>query len=152
MRIAVLEDDPTQADTVQQWLLAAGLQVSVHGLSRDLMRDNGRESFDLYLLDWIVPDITGKEVLTWLRNTPIDMTDKEFELAVFLFNNIGSLISRGHLLESVWGGSAEVATRTIDTHVSRVQSKLALRGIFWWTHWKACQLAWSRSIVQGALP
>ena len=44
-----------------------------------------------------------------------------------LFRNIGRLLSRGHMLEAVWGRTANLATRTVDTHVSRVRSKLNLR-------------------------
>ena len=58
---------------------------------------------------------------------PVELTDKEFELAVFLFRNLGRLLSRGHMLEAVWGQTANLATRTVDTHVSRVRSKLNLR-------------------------
>src|SRR5258708_36010053 len=32
------------------------------------MRQAGRESFDLFMLDWQGPDISGTEVLSWLRN------------------------------------------------------------------------------------
>ena len=57
----------------------------------------------------------------------VEMTDKEFELAAFLFRNLGRLLSRGHLLEAVWGRNPDLATRTVDTHISRVRSKLNLR-------------------------
>ena len=56
----------------------------------------------------------------------IDMTSKEYELTIFLFKNLGRVISRGHLLEMVWGTSAQVNTRTIDTHISRLRTKLGL--------------------------
>jgi len=46
---------------------------------------------------------------------------------VILFRNIGRLMSRGHLQESVWGRSGDLATRTVDTHVSQVRKKLDLR-------------------------
>jgi len=58
------------------------------------------------------------------HDKPVEMTSKEFELTVFLFKNLGRVISRGHLLEMVWGTSAEVNTRTIDTHISRLRNKL----------------------------
>jgi len=57
----------------------------------------------------------------------IELTPKEFDLAVVLFRNIGRLMSRGHLQESVWGRSGDLATRTVDTHVSQVRKKLDLR-------------------------
>ncbi|MCG8429443.1 MAG: response regulator transcription factor [Chromatiales bacterium] len=60
------------------------------------------------------------------NDTPIDLTEREFKLAIMLFNNIGRLISRDHLLETVWGISTQVATRTVDTHVSRLRQKLGL--------------------------
>jgi DNA-binding response OmpR family regulator len=56
----------------------------------------------------------------------IELTQKDFDLAVFLFRNVGHLVSRGHILESVWGRSADLNTRTVDTHVSRLRSKLGL--------------------------
>lgn len=62
-----------------------------------------------------------------LDGVPLELTEMEFDLALFLFRNIGRLLSRGHLLEAVWGRSAAVATRTVDTHISRVRSKLQLR-------------------------
>ena len=57
----------------------------------------------------------------------VDLTPKEFELTVTLFRNIGRLLSRGHLQETVWGRSGDLATRTVDTHVSQVRKKLDLR-------------------------
>ena len=36
-------------------------------------------------------------------------------------------MSRGHLQETVWGRSGDLATRTVDTHVSQVRKKLDLR-------------------------
>jgi DNA-binding response OmpR family regulator len=57
----------------------------------------------------------------------IELTPKEFDLTATLFRNIGRLLSRGHLQEAVWGRSGELATRTVDTHVSQVRKKLDLR-------------------------
>lgn len=207
MRIALLEDDVVQSTTLAVWLREAGHDVHTYVSARDLKRDVGRESFDVFLLDWMLPEQSGEEVLHWLReqrgeSVPIifitarkaeedivaalsagaddymvkpirraemlsriaavwrrsqprsreldivdhppyrfeitahralrngeavELTEKEFNLAVFLFRNLGRLLSRGHLLEAVWGRNASVATRTVDTHVSRVRSKLELR-------------------------
>ena len=57
----------------------------------------------------------------------IDMTQKEFHLALLLFRNIGRPLSRGHIREEVWGHDSDVPSRTMDTHVSRVRTKLNLR-------------------------
>jgi DNA-binding response OmpR family regulator len=57
---------------------------------------------------------------------PLRLTDKEYALAEFLFANVGELLSRKHLLEAVWGLRADVKTRTLDTHMSRLRTKLGL--------------------------
>jgi DNA-binding response OmpR family regulator len=62
-----------------------------------------------------------------LHQVPVKLTSKEYELALLLFQNVGRLFSRAHLMEKVWGVSAELNTRTVDTHISRVRSKLAIR-------------------------
>lgn len=56
----------------------------------------------------------------------VELTNKEFELALLLFRNPGRLLSRSYLLENVWGTSAELSTRTVDTHISRVRNKLGI--------------------------
>lgn len=56
----------------------------------------------------------------------VELTEREFDLVVFLFRNVGRLLSRGYILENVWGTNPDLSTRTIDTHVSRCRSKLGL--------------------------
>ncbi|MCU7796574.1 MAG: response regulator transcription factor [Candidatus Thiodiazotropha sp. (ex Semelilucina semeliformis)] len=56
----------------------------------------------------------------------VEMTEKEFQLAWMLFSNIGRLLSRDHLLESIWGFGPGLMTRTVDTHISRLRRKLLL--------------------------
>lgn len=57
----------------------------------------------------------------------VELTQKEFELASYLFQNHGKLLSRVHLLEKLWGLHADIDTRTVDTHISRVRRKLAIK-------------------------
>ena len=54
----------------------------------------------------------------------ITLTDKEFELAVFLFQHLGRVFSRGHLLDAIWRGQHSTSTRTVDTHISRLRKKI----------------------------
>ena len=56
----------------------------------------------------------------------VRLTDKEFELAYFLFRNLGRLLTREQILASVWGYETDVNTRTVDTHISRIRKKLHL--------------------------
>jgi DNA-binding response OmpR family regulator len=206
VRIAILEDDPDQLALIKRWVNEDGHDVHAFHDGRETMKQAGRESFDLFILDWQVPDVSGAEVLKWLRanvsrsvpvlfvtvrdseqdivfaleqgaddymvkpvrrqellarmhallrraypreeqkqlsfppfeidtqrneisrdGAKVDLTPKEFELTVALFRNLGRLMSRGHLQETVWGRSGDLATRTVDTHVSQVRKKLDLR-------------------------
>ena len=60
-------------------------------------------------------------------SVPVTMTQKEFQLALLLMGNIGKALSRSDIREAVWGRNSEVPSRTLDTHVSRVRTKLGLR-------------------------
>jgi DNA-binding response OmpR family regulator len=62
----------------------------------------------------------------------IELTQREFDLASFLFRRQGRIVGRGALLENVWNLSAAVSTRTVDTHVSRLRRKLDLNGENGW--------------------
>ena len=68
----------------------------------------------------------GKRTIT-VSGEPVTLTDKDFELATFMFQNIGRLLSRDFLLERVWGISMDINTRTVDTHVSRLRRKLNIK-------------------------
>jgi DNA-binding response OmpR family regulator len=62
-----------------------------------------------------------------VRGEPVELKNREYELALFLFQNIGRLLSRGHLHEAVWGVGIEALSRSLDTHISRLRTKLDLR-------------------------
>ena len=205
MRVAVLDDDEAQLELGRYAL--EGMGHDFHGFAdgKTLLRALRRESFDLLILDWQLPDISGIDVMHWARQNleervpilfvtnrsaesdvieglsagaddfmvkpirvgeltarvnallrraypqrgggefvidryrfdpataqisigeqSVVLKQKEFDLAVFLFKNIGRLLSRKHLLEAVWGIEAEVSSRSLDTHVSRLRMKLGL--------------------------
>lgn len=67
-------------------------------------------------------DQQNREIL--LQGKAIELTQKEYELACYMFQHPGRLLSRVHLLEAIWGFQAEIDTRTVDTHVSRLRRKL----------------------------
>lgn len=62
-----------------------------------------------------------------MNGKQIDVTHKEFYLALLFFRNIGRPLSRAFIHESVWVRETAVPSRTMDTHVSRVRNKLQLR-------------------------
>jgi len=205
MHVAILEDDIDQAALLRQWLTAAEHTVEHFPDADSFLRAVSHESFDLYILDWLLPKSSGLGVLKQLRardpdgvpvlfvtvrddedcivealhagaddymikpvrrsetlarvealarrrlktpaesisvqpyeldleqhqlfmnGEPLALTTREFELASFLFRRLGQIVSRAHLLETVWGaGHSAMHTRTVDTHISRLRRKLRL--------------------------
>ena len=61
-----------------------------------------------------------------VRGAAAGLTAREFDLACLLFDNAGSALSRTYLLDALWGYGANVSTRTLDTHISRIRTKLQL--------------------------
>ena len=62
----------------------------------------------------------------------IELTQREYELAWYLFRRQGRIVSRDALLENVWNLAGDVSTRTVDTHISRLRKKLGLSGENGW--------------------
>lgn len=56
----------------------------------------------------------------------IELTTKDFDLALLFLFNLGRLISRAQIHESVWNSEGCATSRTVDTHVSRIRTKLGL--------------------------
>lgn len=61
-----------------------------------------------------------------LHGETLALKNLEYELALFMFRNAGRLLSRAHLREAVWGERSEAPSRSLDTHVSRLRTKLQL--------------------------
>jgi DNA-binding response OmpR family regulator len=54
----------------------------------------------------------------------VSLTPKEYDLLLALIRRDGACITRTELLTEVWGYSAEVMSRTVDTHVAELRRKL----------------------------
>ena len=59
---------------------------------------------------------------------PVRLTRREFELLHYLVANRNRVLSRGRLLERVWGHEQFVETRSVDVHVGRLRTKLGSAG------------------------
>jgi DNA-binding response OmpR family regulator len=207
MRIGILEDEPALAEQLERLLSAEGHSCFVFHSGQRLIGFLSRETVDILILDWNVPDISGLEIIRWARkeraghppilvltartaeedivtalkagadeyvvkpvqppvllariealcrraypeppptrlqrfgdyifdtradavitcDTPIQLTAKEFALALMLFRNLNRTLSRSYIFASIWGSSPDLQTRTLDAHVSKVRTKLGLR-------------------------
>jgi DNA-binding response OmpR family regulator len=54
----------------------------------------------------------------------IDLSPREFELLEVLISNRNIALSRDKLLELAWGYDYAGETRTVDTHIQKLRSKL----------------------------
>lgn len=59
-----------------------------------------------------------------LHDRLVPVTSKEFELLYVLAQNSETVVSRKELMAKVWGSNWACTSRTIDTHVSSLRSKL----------------------------
>lgn len=211
MNIAILEDDPAEAELVRQTLVQGGHVCRHFDTGAALIEALRQQHFDLLVLDWILPDMTGHQVLDWVRanlgrqvlvlilssrsleehvvlglmaggddymvkparraeltarvhalsrrlpapetaparapsewleagpyrfhkrlrtaqlhGAAVELKPKEFDISWLLFANAGGIVSRDTLVEQVWARDL-VTSRTLDTHMSLVRTKLALR-------------------------
>jgi len=90
-----------------------------------MRRRGGRSAETLQTFGSFVFDTTQETVHA--HGESVQLTAKEFQLALLLFRNVSRPLSRSYLLETVWNRSADIQTRTLDSHVARLRAKLNLR-------------------------
>jgi len=95
MRIALLEDDPVQAGLLMQTLTAAGHDCHPFSKGGALVHALRRQTFDLLVLDWVVPDMSGEEVLRWVRESCSDQLPVIFITARSRESDITSILDAG---------------------------------------------------------
>ena len=55
---------------------------------------------------------------------PVPLPLKEFDLLEYLLRNAGRVLTRGQLIDRVWGSDYVGDTKTLDVHVKRLRAKL----------------------------
>lgn len=75
-----------------------------------------------YQFDDLIIDIDRHEVR--LKNDPIRLKPKEYELLEFLARHRGIALSRELVLERVWGWSFDGNSRTVDVHIRWLREKI----------------------------
>lgn len=99
----------------------AELVARINALARRTNPDNDKE-----LLTYGPFQINTQQRAIKLHGEPLTLTDKDFDLTLFLFQNQGRLLTRDMLLERVWGMASDINTRTVDTHMSRLRRRMGL--------------------------
>ena len=61
-----------------------------------------------------------------VNGKPVVLTKKEIEILWLFATNPGRVYTRDHLLENIWGYEYFGDTRTVDTHIKRIRTKLNL--------------------------
>jgi two-component system response regulator RegX3 len=59
-----------------------------------------------------------------VRGEEISMPLKEYELLEFLVRNAGRVLTRGQLIDRVWGADYFGDTKTLDVHIKRIRSRI----------------------------
>jgi len=59
-----------------------------------------------------------------VNGQPVPMPLKEFELLEFLMRNSGRVLTRGQLMDRVWGSNYVGDGKTLDVHIKRIRSKI----------------------------
>jgi two-component system response regulator RegX3 len=59
-----------------------------------------------------------------VRGTPVSLPLKEFELLELLMLNAGRVLTRGQIIDRVWGSDYFGDTKTLDVHIKRLRSKI----------------------------
>ncbi len=66
---------------------------------------------------------TGRHLVTF-KDTPIELTKREFDLLQFLLEHKGMVVSREMLLENVWGYDFEGQTNAVDVYIRFLRGKI----------------------------
>ncbi|WP_214828718.1 response regulator transcription factor [Exiguobacterium algae] len=57
------------------------------------------------------------------NGNPLRLTNKEYELLLFMWKHLGEALDRNRLLDEVWDYEFVGDTRTVDTHVKQLRDK-----------------------------
>lgn len=68
--------------------------------------------------------IDDSAFVAYIDGTPLELTLKEFELLSYLYQNSGRVLTRDQLLNAIWGYDYLGDSRTVDSHIARLRTKL----------------------------
>lgn len=210
IRILVVEDDPAIAGQISRGLIACGYATGWAGDGQSALDACNRDAFDAIVLDRMLPDMSGVDVLGALRRAgraapvlmlsalgsvqdrvdglvagaddylakpfdmielsarvaaicrrapragavpedggdvaigrlrldaashrvllgdkAIDLNRKQFSLMVYMMRHADRVVTRGMLIENVWGYAFDPATNIVESNLSRLRARLQMLG------------------------
>ena len=84
--------------------------------------DQGEDDENLLSAGTVRMDIERHAV--HVRGELVNMPLKEYELLEFLLRNAGRVLTRGQLIDRVWGTDYFGDTKTLDVHIKRIRSRI----------------------------
>ena len=72
--------------------------------------------------------LDGEKHMVYVKDEPVDLTFKEYELLKLLIQNQGIVMSRDVIMERIWGIDFEGESRTLDVHIKTLRQKLKNAG------------------------
>lgn len=69
-------------------------------------------------------EVDGGRRLATIEGAEVDLSPLEFDLLEALARGNGAVVSRTELLKNVWGYRSTIESRTVDTHVAKLRSKI----------------------------
>lgn len=70
--------------------------------------------------------IAPEEYMVYLKDQPVVLAKKEFELLNYLASKPGRVFLRNEILNKIWGNEVIVGDRTIDVHIRKIRQKLGI--------------------------
>lgn len=92
-----------------------------------LRRRNEVEDFDEAILEGGRVRMDVDRHTVEVDGEAVPMPLKEFELLELLMRNPGRVLTRGQLIDRVWGSDYFGDTKTLDVHIKRIRSKIELQ-------------------------
>jgi DNA-binding response OmpR family regulator len=108
----------------------AELTARIHALSKRLRHveaDQPNQSAPGHVIEVGVFRLDTQLKRASIRGKTVELKPKEFDIAAMLFQNIGQLLTRERIMAEVWGRELVMTSRTLDTHMSQVRTKLQLK-------------------------
>lgn len=95
----------------------------VRAVMRRLGREQGESESERSLsFDGIVIDPLSRVVI--VKDSPVDLTAKEFDMLYLLARHPKQVFTREQLLDRIWGGAAYIDPGTVTVHVRRLREKI----------------------------